>query len=410
MASSAPAIPVTEPRDHGRELITFLGTEAITLPPELAEELRTIAAIQDANAELIQTAARRPIIQVDQIKREENDELTDHALESALPADLPLVDALAMVTAIQTRHALMRETADRLMPVDGNLFRHANDDVYHPNETCLPLVPGQHVAESLKLLINELDAEFQSSDLETAIIKACMYLNLAMLLHSQRDFNNRVNKSFFDYLLSRTQPDKKALRVFRNASPNFKITHLFPARKEIRAEIFARHFPELAQHPMFGQFVKKLFRKLFTHTRNMGEVLEELPGGYVDVEGIFSNMWRAYEAEGIEKEDVEDALAAMEATDTVDTDDIFARAKAMEKFDSQAGYFKETLEASKVVIEQLIREVAPVLRKMRKSGSAFTYYHFSEAYKGLNGGKRPDPKIRSSIELVLWAMGQLKIY
>lgn len=409
---SALAVPQTEPIDHGRELLALIGAEATVLPTALAEELMAIEAIQDESAAAIQTAAKRPIAQIDQIKRDENDQLTDRALESALPADLPLVDALAMVTAIQTRHALTRTTTDpnKFEAVDGNLFRHDGEDVYHPGEMYLPLVEGQHVSEGLKLLINELDAEFQSSDLEAAIIKACMYLNLAMLLHPQKDFNSRVLQSFFDYLLARTQPDKKSIRVFRNAHADFKSRYLFQAREEIGAAIFAKHFPELAKNPLFARFIKILLRKLFTHTRNMGEVLAELPVGESDIDGLFRNSWSVYEAEGVEKKNAEEALAAMEATGTVDVDDIFTKLKALEKFDSQAGYFKAALEASKVITAQLIREVAPVLKVMRRSGSAFTYYYFSEAYKKLNGDNRPDPNIRSSIELVLWAMDQLRIH
>ncbi len=388
---------------HGDELLEILNTAHLhDLPAEVLQVARALEGIQDDSAEA--TGALTAVQQVEALRIEQNQRLTDELLGLELFPELSVADALRLIVNVQARHALLNGKE----PVSGRLLR-TGKYAYYPEGDILPRVAAQHVGASLNLLVAELDREFDGLSPEEAIVKACFYFNLSMLLHAQEDFNTRINKSFFDYLIARASrpvSGKQTKRVFRNAGPHFKRSHLFPADINLKAQIFARHFPELSENPKFPSFINALFTKLFSHNRTLADLYNL---GYDDAGMIFSESWTICEPEGLTREDFDTAYSKLDVGEALDKETIYSRAVAMANLDSQEGYFQEALESSKDLMQLSLDETLPVLREMQRRNLPFTTYNYYEVFRVLNGtDQRSNQKISKFLPVILWAMEQIR--
>ncbi len=299
-------------------------------------------------------------------------DITNRALNEALvkwllrqPEVLGLsqVEILTLVIKIQTYNALSQnhEDPEKFSLPSLNIFREADQETSHRGEIVMPFVQGEFVSLSLAKFLSLLEQEFKNLDPQTAIQKACTYFSLMILLHPQSDFNCRVYRHFFDFLIAKSLGGKGEIpQPFSVPDKKFTPDILHPSWLDVREAVFENLFPEFKDDRFtICLLIKHFFPLLFTHNTNPKKTFEDsLAGANLgpmewQVETKLEDKWLMQARKGVEMADVEYFIVSSGCSKKISKDDLFRRLKSIEGLDERPEYFTFLLHAGRSVEEQL---------------------------------------------------------
>lgn len=299
-------------------------------------------------------------------------DITNRALNEALVKEflsqpevlgLSPVAVLTLVIKIQTYNALSQnhEDPEKFSLPSLNIFREADQEASHRGEIIMPFVQGEFVSISLAPFLSFLEQEFQNLDPQTAVNKACIYFSLMILLHPQTDFNCRVYRHFFNFLIAKSLGGKGEIpQPFSVPDKKFTPGILHPSWLDVREAVFENLFPEFkGDRFTICLLIKHFFPLLFTHNTNPKKTFEDsLAGanlGPIEWQGgtKLEDKWLMKARKGVEMVDVEYFVISSGCSKKVSKEDLFRRLKSIEGLDERPEYFTFLLHAGRSVEEQM---------------------------------------------------------